>query len=333
MTIEEWLPTILKKHLAEYADSQIQEMAQDILDGIHIQETMLSSQEKALQEGRDPNSWLAKTILQTYDENEQDSTHRIKDLSNAIENAAQQMGKALIAEPDTQTTEEIPENSPTALNEDGANCSNKDLALNIAKEVGVTALQSAVTEAGHFILERIENDEPIEFDEVIEVALKSGADTGIKVATASALKIASEKGVLTTLPKGTNTNTFTAIAHLAVENVKIAAKVFTGELTPKEGFQMMKKTIGPCIAGLIATVKDSSLGSVIGSVFGPIGTTVGSFIGGVLGKMAGSKMGQAVIAGAKKVKEFAGGVVSKVGSVLKKGVRAVGRGIASLLGF
>ena len=44
------------------------------------------------------------------------------------------------------------------------------------------------------------------------------------------------------IPKGTPAGTIANIAHVAVENVKIAGKMATGELTVKEGLEKMEQT-------------------------------------------------------------------------------------------
>ena len=117
-----------------------------------------------------------------------------------------------------------------------------------------------------------------------------------------------------------------------VENL-ILGKVATGELTPKEGLDVMQQTTGSCIAGIIASAKSSAVGAAIGSVLGPIGTAVGGFIGGTVGYMAGSKIGQAIVKGYQKVRDTAIEVVKTVGKTVLSGIKSVAHGFASLLGF
>ena len=123
----------------------------------------------------------------------------------------------------------------------------------------------------------------------------SGADFGVKTATAGALKAASEKGILKVIPKGTKGGTFANIAFVAIENVKVLGKVATGELTAKEGLDAMEQTTASCVAGIATSTKGAAIGATIGSVLGPVGTAVGGFIGGTIGYMAGSKVAQAML--------------------------------------
>lgn len=209
----------------------------------------------------------------------------------------------------------------------------KDIALGIGKQTGYACLQGAAVGAGMAIATKVWNGEPIDGEEVVETAIVSGADFGVKTATAGALKAASEKGILKVIPKGTKGSTFANIAFVAIENVKVLGKVATGELTAKEGIDVMQQTTGACVAGLAASAKGTAIGASIGSVLGPVGAAVGGFIGGTIGYMAGSKIGQAVVKGAQKVRDKAVEVVKSVGSAVIGGVKSFARGVASLFGF
>lgn len=209
----------------------------------------------------------------------------------------------------------------------------KDIALGIGKQAGYACLQGAAVGAGMAIATKVWNGEPVDGEEVIQTAIESGADFGIKTATAGALKAASEKGIIKILPKGTKGSTYANIAFVAIENVKILGKVATGDLTAKEGVDMMQQTTGSCVAGIAASTKGTAIGASIGSVLGPVGTAVGGFIGGTLGYMVGSKAGQIVVKGAQKVRDEAVEVIKSVGEAFVSGAKSFVRGVASLFGF
>ena len=95
----------------------------------------------------------------------------------------------------------------------------------------------------------------------------------------------------------------------------------------------MAQTIGPCVAGIIARVKGSTLGGIIGTIFGPVGTTIGSLDGGIVGHMAGSKIGKAVIKGSQKIRDTAVTVIRGIGNVVKEGFNTVKNDLKALLGF
>ena len=216
----------------------------------------------------------------------------------------------------------------------------KDLAIGIGKQAGYAALQGAAIGVGFDVAQKLWNGESIDADEVVETAIVSGADFGVKAAAAGALKVGVEKEIIKVIPKGTPAGTIANIAYVAIEDVKVLGKMATGELTMKEGIEKLEQTTVSTVAGLVAMGKGAAIGAAMGTVFGPVGTAVGGFIGGTVGYMAGSKVGEAVVKCAQKVrdgaKKVAKSVVSGVKSVassVASGVKSFCRGVASFFGF
>lgn len=209
----------------------------------------------------------------------------------------------------------------------------KDIAMGIAKNAGTACLQGAAIGVGMNIASKVWNGEPIDGEEIVETAITSGADFGIKTATAGALKAASEKELIKIIPKGTKGNTITNIAFTAIENVKVMGKIATGEYTLKEGVDKMQQTTCACVAGMVASAKGTAIGAAVGSVLGPIGSAVGGFIGGTIGYIAGSKVAETVVKGVQKVRDVAKSFVKSAISSVASGVKSFVRGVASLFGF
>lgn len=205
----------------------------------------------------------------------------------------------------------------------------KDLAIGVGKQAGQAALMGAAIGAGFNVAQKVWQGESIEGEEVIESALVSGADFGIKAATAGALKVGAEKGMIRIIPKGTPAGTIANIAYVAIENVKVIGKMVTGELTFKEGIDKMEQVTVSTVAGIATSVKGTAIGAAVGSVFGPAGTVVGGFVGGTIGYMAGSKVGETVVKGVQKVRQVAKEVVKTVGSSIKSGVSNFCSGVKS----
>lgn len=206
----------------------------------------------------------------------------------------------------------------------------KDLAIGIGKQAGYAAIQGAAIGAGIELATKVWNGEEIKGEEIVEQALVTGADLGIKAATAGALKVGVEKGIVKVIPKGTPAATIANIAYVAIENVKVLGKVATGELTLKEGFDKMEQTTVATVAGIAAGVKGTSIGATIGTVFGPVGIVVGGFIGGTVGYIAGSKVAETAVRGVQKVREKAREVVKEVGSTIVSGAKSVLYGVKNL---
>lgn len=181
----------------------------------------------------------------------------------------------------------------------------KDLAKGVGKQAGVAALQGMAIGAGMDIAQKLWNGEEIEAKEVIADSLKTGADFGVKAAAAGALKVAAEKEIINIIPKGTPASAFSNIAFVAVEDVKVARKVASGELSVLEGIEQIEETTVSAVAGIAAMEKGAEIGASIGAVLGAPGAIVGGVIGGTVGYMAGSTFGQTVIQGVKKTKDKA----------------------------
>ena len=207
----------------------------------------------------------------------------------------------------------------------------KDLSVGIAKEAGKSTILGMATGAGFDIASKLWKGEKIDGEEVVEKALKTGADAGVKTATAGALKVLSERGsVPFLLPKGTPATTVTAIASAAIDNVKVLNKAINGEITGKEAFYQMEQNTAATLAGTVASVKGAAaLGAAAGAVFGPIGATIGGLVGGGIGYMAGSTVGRGITKAAQKVREVAVKAVSTAAKAAVKTASAIGNAVVS----
>lgn len=206
----------------------------------------------------------------------------------------------------------------------------KHLAQGIGKQAGYAAIQGVVIGAGLDLAQKVWNGEDVKGEEVVETALKSGADFGVKSAAAGAIKVGVEKDIIKVIPKRTPLSTISNIAFVAVENIKVLGEVASGELTASEGLEKMGQTTVSATAGLVAMGKGAAIGGAVGTLLGPVGTAVGGFIGGSIGYMAGSKVGKAVFEGAKKIvkrgKEFIENAlegVKNLGSSIMSGIRSL----------
>jgi len=216
----------------------------------------------------------------------------------------------------------------------------KDLAIGIGKQAGYAALQGAAIGVGFDVAQRLWNGESIEADEIVETAIVSGTDFGVKAAAAGALKVGVEKEIIKVIPKGTPAGTIANIAYVAIEDVKVLGKMATGELTMKEGIEKLEQTTVSTAAGLVTMGKGAAIGAAMGTVFGPVGTAIGGFMGGTIGYMAGAKVGETVVKCAQKVRDGAKKVAKTVTSDMKRaassvvsGVKSIYSGVKSFFGF
>ncbi len=135
--------------------------------------------------------------------------------------------------------------------------------------------------AGVDIIQQLAENGHVDTDEVIDMAIFSGADAGVKTASAAALTAGVKRGVIPMIPATTSVTTITGIAYGAVESVKVLGKVADGEMTLSEGVEEIEQTAVSCVTG----AHGAAIGAAIGSTVIPI-PIVGTAIGGGCGLVA-----------------------------------------------
>lgn len=219
----------------------------------------------------------------------------------------------------------------------------KDLAMSIGKNAGVMALQTAAVTTGLTVAGKIFNDEKVDPDELVEIAIKTGTDTSIKTVTAGTLQVAVRKGIIEMIPKETPAGVIANIACVGVENVKILAKIASGELSITKGLDHMGRTTTSMVGGLWGMAKGAAIGAELTGwipVVGSVCAVVTGFVGGMIGYFGGSKVGDTVYATGKKVASAAKTVAKAAWNGIKSAantavnmVKSAGRVFSSLLGF
>lgn len=202
---------------------------------------------------------------------------------------------------------------------------SKDLALSIGKNASAMALQSAAISTGMTLAMRVCNGEQVDSDQLVEVALHTGADTGIKTVTAGTLQVAIRKGIIKCIPVTTPAGVIANIACVGIENAKILSKIASGEISSTKGLDQMGRTTTAMVGGLVSMGKLASVGTALGAIGGPVGAVIGGLIGGTVGYFAGSKVGDMVYSGAKKVVS----VAKSAGKAVMSGIKSAGRAVSS----
>ena len=219
----------------------------------------------------------------------------------------------------------------------------KDLAMSIGKNAGVMALQSAAVTTGLNVAAKIFKGEEIDADELVEVAIKTGADASIKIVTAGTLQVAIRKGIIKFIPKATPAGVIANIACVGIENIKILAKIASGDLSVTKGIDQMGRVTTSMVGGLWGMAKGVAIGAKLTGwipVIGPGLAVVTGFIGGMVGYFGGSKLGDAIYSAGKKVANAAKTVakaawngIKSAGRAFGNRIKSAGRAIASLFGF
>lgn len=226
---------------------------------------------------------------------------------------------------DTQEKMVLPRTDWNAFN-------TKELILNIGKNAGIAGLHGAAITTGFDLIAKKIQGESVDSDETVEMALKAGIDSGIKAAAAGALKVVSEKGVITIIPNGTPPAAIANIACVSIENAKILAKVANGEITMTEALDLMGRTSTTMVYGLGWGTTGMAIGAVALSWLPIVGPLVGGIVGATVGYMAGSQFGSVVYSGVKKASSFIKSTASKAYNCVKRGASKIGNAIKSIFG-
>lgn len=206
----------------------------------------------------------------------------------------------------------------------------KDLAMYIGRNAGAMALQSAAVTAGLDMANKIFQGEKIDFEEVVEVAIKTGSDTAVKTITAGTLQVAIRKGIIKIIPKATPAGVIANIACVGIENVKILAKIASGDMSATKGLDQMGRVTTSMIGGLWATAKGAQIGAALTAwvpVVGPALAAVSGFVGGMVGYFCGSKAGNAIYNAGKKI----AGAAKSVAKAAVNGLKSVGRACKNIV--
>lgn len=216
----------------------------------------------------------------------------------------------------------------------------KDLAMSIGKNAGAMALQAAAVTTGLNVAAKIFKGEQIDKDELVEIAIKTGADTSIKTVTAGTLQVAIRKGIIKFIPKATPAGVIANIACVGIENVKILGKIASGDLSVTKGLDQMGRVTTSMVGGLLGMAKGAAIGAKLTGwipVIGPGLAVVTGFVGGMVGYFGGSKIGDAIYSAGKKVAGAAKTVakaawngIKSAGRTVVSGVKSVGRTISGL---
>ncbi|MCS4570191.1 hypothetical protein FZ989_05795 [Clostridium perfringens] len=181
----------------------------------------------------------------------------------------------------------------------------RDLAIGIGKKkAGYAAIYGAAIGGGIEVATKLWNGEEIKSKEVVEQALISGADFGIKAAIAGALKVAVEKGIIKVIPKGTPAGAIANISYIAVENVKVIRKLASKEITTEEAIDKMKKVVIATFAGILSHQEVNIAIMTIGQSLGPAGVVLGGVMGITLEYMKGSNFGETLVKTQKSSREI-----------------------------
>lgn len=317
---EEWLHDQMVRHLPGRSVEEIKTMGEEIFGTLRKTEEMRQSLRKAVEMGRDKNSWLASVLNGVGGP----GVKALLDMRSGIIGANKSLSEMI--------GEKVRGFMPVVDWEENPADDAKDVALDIAGFTKLSTLQDAVSGTGLGLAEKVLEGVKLVGGEKLAEILESGDDLNVKAVMAGALKTASENGLLAVLPSGTATDVISSISFMGMEKIKTVIDAAKGVLNGRNVFEVLEEGALSVVANIGLSAKGAALGAKIGAIFGPVGTTIGGFVGGVAGNFVETKVLGLVKKGVQKVKGFAVKAVQTVKTKVKEGLKAAGRAIARIFG-
>ena len=300
ISLNDWLSTELKAHLPEKSPSEISAISTGIISSLESIQAKRESLDRSISRGRTKSEWFAKEL-----KNAQADGH-VQEIHDSAVNAQRDiLAKSGVIDAEfADPTSESPANPEQA-----------------AREIQNAAVLGSVLYAeGCGLAGEVLRDSDSPYSKFVTDTLTSGDTTGLKAAASGAVKTASERGMLSSMPSGTSEHVIAGVGYIAVEKVKTYTK--------KVPFvEMVEKTEREALAVAGDMLKFAnelgSLGAAIGSVFGPMAAIAGGVIGGVTGFIAGTAAAQTVVDKTKELRHKIIDIVSSYAApALKKAVEA-----------
>ena len=310
MSAIDWAKSYLAEKLTDKAEQEIYKTADDIVNAIRMQTESLQALRIAEEAGQCTEAWFAEETA--FDDGSYGKQAMILSAANdAFTQYDEEAGYN--GNPEIEVIDED-------FSEDNWNKYNvKELAAKVLEN----AVSSALYTSFDFISESYSSVGVCAItnsDKLIE-SLKNGATEGLKTATACAVSIASEKGILS---EPLTAAASALISGMSIEKVVTEINVGDGVSVVTEGIKAFQDIATATAAATIKMSKDeigeragTLIGGTIGSVFGPTGTVVGERIGAAVGKACGTEICDLISLGINKLSTAVVNTVSKVTNSLK----------------
>lgn len=342
--VNEWLPGKIQEVLPEYTSEQINIISNELAESIKTLDENALNLKEAKKAGMTREAWIKKKVVEATSEMpEEDAKEFLKDLNNTLNKTNESLFKRITK--DEGLNESDYQNIKKDFEEENNQSGNsvKELAQMFAKQTEYSNLQgTAILSQGLDLVEKVCNGEHEEVKEVLKKVWETGKDYALKNVTAAALKVASEKGYLKSLPKEFPTTSTTSIAWSGIERMKIFQDLAKNKITPQEAVSGNKDVVATTISTIVSKgiskgltkvasrFAGSKIGAMIGTAAGPVGNVVGGAVGFVVTTVPITK----ITDGIKKVATVAGKAVcegaKKLFSGVGKTVKSIFKSVTSL---
>lgn len=200
----------------------------------------------------------------------------------------------------------------------------RELAYHLGKQAVLSGVLGAAVGTGVHLAVKCMQGEKIDKNEVLQTALETGTDAGVKSAATAALKVAAERSI--PVLKLAPISSIATVACVGVETVKIGAQYAEGKINGVEAIDKVGRMGASTVYGVSWGAKGAAIGAAALSWVPVAGPVVGGCVGSMVGYMAGSTWGETMYRGLKEV----AGVAKTVAKTVVTGIKAIGNGIKNL---
>lgn len=336
--VNEWLPGKIQEALPEYTSEQINIISNELAESIKALDENALNLKEAKKAGMTREAWIKKKVVEATSEMpEEDAKEYLKDLNNTLSECNESMFK-IIAK-DEGVNESDYQNIKKDFEEKNNQSGNsiKELAQMYAKQTEYSSLQgTAILSQGLDLVEKVCNGEHKEVKEVLKKVWETGKDYALKNVTAAALKVASEKGYLKSIPKESPTTSTASVAWSGIEKMKIFQDLAKNKITPQEAVSANRDVMATTISTVtakavskgiktVAKFLDPRIKPLVEMAAEPVGNAVGTLVGYIVTTVTTNPEARKKIAdGIKKVATVAGkAVCESAKKLISRGVSFV----------
>ena len=300
-TTLDWLKNNMTKYLPDTAAKVINEISDELIDCVDEFNNNMQSLEENSRQGKTNEQWMQSQLRELPNMDMNQTGEYLSKVQAGLTAGNQQVEKALkTGEPLTIDAEPIQENNQETTQQNWNKFSLNSVISNIAGQATIAGLNGAMLTSGADMALKVTEKLPVLKKDIAEANLFSSLDTGLKVASAAALKIAANTGKIPFLKK-TPISTIASIACWGVESVKAITNFASGKKNAMQTVDHLGKAAISAVTGLVKKGVDMAVWSRV-PIVGPfIGMTTGTAVGDTASK----KVGELLKVGFKKIRPIA----------------------------
>ncbi|WP_304065138.1 hypothetical protein [Megamonas hypermegale] len=300
-TTLDWLKNNMTKYLPDTAAKIIDEISDELIGCVDEFNNNMRSLEENSRQGKTNEQWMQSQLRELPNKDINETGEYLSQVERALASGNQAVENAMkTGQPLTIDAEPVQKNEPVAADTNWNKYALNGVISNIAAQASIAGLNGAMLTAGADMVLKATEKLSVTKKDIVEADLSGSLDTGLKVASTAALKIAADMGKIPLLKK-TPISTIASVACWGVESVKAITNFASGKKNAMQTVDHLGKAAISAITGLVKKGVDIAVWSKI-PVIGPY---VGMTTGTAVGDTASKKVGELLKVGFKKIRPIA----------------------------